>query len=83
MENRDYCRLLINKEPIKLKANSKWERDLQIDQTSLKPIFSRVKSVCKDKKLREFYLKLFHGIVVTKKLFFLGKGEDIKCRSIW
>ena len=48
MKNRDYYRLLINKEPIELKANSKWERDLQIDQTSLKTIFSRVKNVCKD-----------------------------------
>ena len=39
MKNRDYYRLLINKEPIELKANSKWERDLQTDQTSLKTFF--------------------------------------------
>ena len=80
MKNRDYYRLLINKEPIELKANSKWERDLQIDQTSLKPIFRRVKSVCKDNKLREFYFKLLHRIEVTKKeLFLFGKAEDTKC----
>jgi len=68
---------LKNKEPIELKANSKWESgDLQIDQTSLKPIFSRVKDVCKDNKLREFYFKLLHRPVVTKKeLFLFGKGE--------
>ena len=80
MKNRDYYRLLINKEPIELKANSKWERDLQIDQTSLKAFFSRVKNVCKDNKLREFYFKLLHRIVVTKKeLFLFGKAEDTKC----
>ena len=80
MKNRDYYRLLINKEPIELKANSKWERDLQTDQTSLKTLFTRVKSVCKDNKLREFYFKLLHRIVVTKKeLFLFGKAEDTKC----
>ena len=80
MKNRDYYRLLINKEPIELKANSKWERDLQIDQTSMKTIFSRVKSVCKDNKLKEFYFKLLHRIVVTKKeLFLFGKAKDTKC----
>jgi len=35
MKTRDYYRLLINKEPIELKANSKRERDLRLDQTSL------------------------------------------------
>jgi len=80
MKNRDYYRFLIKKEPIKLKANSKWERELQTDQTSLKPIFSGVKSVCNDNKLREFYFKLLHRMVVTKKEFFLsGKAEDTKC----
>ena len=45
MKKRDYYRLLINKEPIELKANnSKWERDLQIDQTSLETSFGHVKS---------------------------------------
>ena len=79
MKNRDYYRLLINKEPIQLKANSKWERDLQIDQTSLKAIFSCVKNVCKYNRLREFYFKLLHRIVVTKKeLFLFGKAEDTK-----
>jgi len=46
MKNRENYRLLINKEPIELNANSKWERDLQIDQPSRKPIFSHVKRVC-------------------------------------
>ena len=43
MKNKDYYRLLVNKEQIEPKANSKWERDLQIDQTSLKPFFGLVK----------------------------------------
>ena len=80
MKNKDYYRLLVNKEQIEPKANSKWERDLQIDQTSLKPFFGRVKNVCNDNKLREFYFKLLHRIVVTKKeLFLFGVVEDINC----
>ena len=39
-----------------------------------------MKSVCKDNKLREFYFKLLHRLVVTKKeLFLFGKAEDTKC----
>ena len=80
MKNRDYYWLLINKEPVELKALSKWERDLQIDQESLKTFFSRSKCVCKDNKLKEFYFKLLHRIVVTKKeLFLFGLAEDAKC----
>ena len=40
-------------------------RDLQVVD------LSRVKNVCKKKKLREFHLKLLHRIVGTKKIYFL------------
>jgi len=80
MKNKDYYRLLINKEQIEPKANLKWARDLQIGEASLKPCFGRVKNVCRDTKLREFYFKLLHRIVVTKKeLLPFGLAEDTKC----
>ena len=80
IKNKDYYRLPINKEQIELKADSKWARDLQIGQTSLKPFFSRIRNVCRDNKLREFYFKLLHRIVVTRKeLFLFGVTEDAKC----
>ena len=80
MKSKDYYRLLINKEQIEPKANSKWERDLQIGQASLKAFFSRVRNVCRDNKLRGFYFKLLHRIVSTKKeLFLFGVAEDAKC----
>ena len=53
---------LANWRPITLNG-----KDLQIDQTPLKTVLSRGKSVCKDNKLREFYFKLLHRIEVTKK----------------
>ena len=47
---------------------------------SLKYFFRRVKNVCNNKKLREFYFKFLHRIVVSKKeLFLFGIVEDIKC----
>ena len=49
----------MNKEPIELKANPKWERDLQIDQTSLKTLFIRVKSVCKDNNKQRILFQTF------------------------
>ena len=80
MKNKDYYWLLINRKATVLKANSKWERDLQIDQTFLTSILSRVKKVCKDNKLREFYFKLLHRVVVSEKeLLLFGKAEDSKC----
>ena len=80
MKNKDYYQLLVNKEKIEPKATSKWERDLQVGQASLQPFFSRVRNVCRDNKLREFYFKLLHRIVVTKKeLFLFGVAEDAKC----
>ena len=42
--------------------------------------FSHVKNICRDNKLREFYLKLLHRIVVTKReLFTYGIAENALC----
>ena len=42
--------------------------------------FSHVKNICRDNKLREFYLKLLHRIVVTKReLFKHGIAENALC----
>lgn len=47
-------------------------RDLQVVD------LSRVKNVCKKKKLREFHLKLLHRIVGTKKyISFYCIGSDM------
>ena len=67
MKNKDYYWLLIDNEKHEIKASSKWKRDLQIDETILETSFTRVKSICSDNKLKEFYFKLLHRTVVTKK----------------
>ena len=81
MKNRDYY-------PYKTKNQLSWRLILNGKETwklikhLWKPFFTRVKSVCKDNKLREFYFKLLHSnrIVVTKKeLFLFGKTEETKC----
>ena len=39
-----------------------------------------MKNICRDNKLRELYLKLFHRIVVTKReLFTYGIAENVIC----
>ena len=62
---------LANWHPITLNG-----KDLQIDQTPLKTVFSRGKSVCKDNKLGEFYFKLLHRIEVTKSLLSRTMNPD-------
>ena len=80
MKNRDYYWLLINKDDVKIKATPKWARDLQVVDLNLDTFFNRVKNVCKNNKLKEFYFKLLHRIVVTKKeLSFYGMESDISC----
>ena len=76
MKNKDYYRLLIKKEKIEIKASTKWARDLQVGQIPMESYFSDMKTLCKDNKLREFYFKLLHRIIVTKKELFLYGIED-------
>lgn len=81
MKNKDFYNLLINKDKIELKANTKWARDLQVDHIPLESYFGDIKIICKDNKLREFYFKLLHRIIVTKKeLFLYGKENNMLCR---
>ena len=80
MKNRDYYWLLINKDDVEIKATPKWARDLQVVDLNLDTFFNRVKNVCKNNKLKEFYFKLLHRIVVTKKeLSFYGMESDMPC----
>jgi len=76
MKNKDYYWLLIDNAKHETKASSKWKRDLQIDETILETSFTRVKSICSDNKLKEFYFKLLHRTVVTKKHLFIYGVED-------
>ena len=81
MKNKDFYKLLINKDKIELKASTKWARDLQVDHIPLESYSGDIKIICKDNKLREFYFKLLHRIIVTKKeLFLYGKENNMLCR---
>ena len=78
LKSKDYYWLLIDKDNVEIKACSKRVRDVQTVDLQLDTCFNRVKNVCKSNKLKEFYLKLLHRIVVTKKeLFFYGIESDI------
>ena len=81
LKSREYYCLLMNKDNVEIcLACSKRARDLQTVDLQLDTYFNRVKNVCKNNKLNEFYLKLLHRIVVIKKeLFFYGIESDILC----
>ena len=80
MKNKNYYWLLISKDQHEINANMKWERDLLPETILARHHFSRVKNICRDNKLREFYFKLLHRIVVTKReLFTYGIAENALC----
>ena len=81
MKNKDFYKLLMSKaDKIRLKASTKWARDLQVDHIPLESYFGDMKTICKNNKLREFYLKLLHRTIVTKKeLFLYGTDDNMLC----
>ena len=81
MKNKDFCKLLMNKDNIQLKANTKWAGDLQLDHIPVESFFGDIKSICKDNRLREFYSKfLLRTIVLKKEPFLYGKESNMLCR---
>ena len=52
----------------------------RLDENAWKNIFTSLKSICKETKLKEFQFKLMHRIVVTKKeLHRYGIKADDEC----
>ena len=81
MKNKDFYKLLMSKaDKIRLKASTKWARDLQVYYIPLESYFWDMKTICKDNKLREFYFKRSIRTTVTKKeLFLYGKEDNMLC----
>lgn len=80
MKDKNFYKLLMNKDKIQLKASTKWARDLQVDHIPLESYFGDMKTIYKENKLREFYPKLLHRTIVTKKeLFLYGKENNMLC----
>ena len=63
-------------------ALSKWERDLSSNDIHWKNYFKQIKFMCKENKLKEFYFKLVHRILVSKKelhLHLFGVSNNSNC----
>ena len=58
----------------------RWSKDLSLDEDKWEKIFTSLKTVCRETKLKEFQYKLIHRIVVTKKeLYRYRIKEDDEC----
>ena len=78
-ENKDYW-LFMKKSTPKVTALSKWERDLSSNDIHWKIHFKQIKFMCKENKLKEFYFKLAHRILVSKKeLHLFGVSNNSDC----
>ena len=57
-----------------------WNSKTKLNENAWKKIFTSLKSICKETKLKEFQFKLIHRIVVTKKeLHRYGIKTDDEC----
>ena len=58
----------------------KWEKELQLVDFKWENYFNSIKTLCNETKLRDFYYKLLHRIVTTKReLFFYGIASNQTC----
>ena len=67
LRSKDYYWLFLNKRKPQATDPMKWERDFVPTALPWHQIFDRVKVICKENQLREFYFKLIHRIVAIKK----------------
>ena len=73
MKNKDYYWLFVKKSTPLVTALSKWERDLSSNDIHWKNYF-------KKNKFKEFYFKLVHRILVSKKeLHLFGVSNNSNC----
>ena len=54
-KNRNYYWVLVSKDQREINASMKWERDLPPEIILARHHLSRVKNICRDNKLREYY----------------------------
>ena len=67
-ETRDFYCLLIRKiHTVSQTGPMKWNSITKLDENAWETIFTSLKNICRETKLKEFQFKLIHRIVVTKK----------------
>ena len=67
LRSKNYYWLFLNKRKVQATGPMKWDRDFVPSALPWNQIFDRVKVICKENQLREFYFKLIHRIVTTKR----------------
>ena len=79
---KDFYWLFINKNgsPRRHTGPMKWDKTLSISEGNWETIFTSVKKICKENKIKEFHCKFVHRAIVTKrKLFKFGIKDNDDC----
>jgi len=79
---KDYYWLLLNRKEPCATGPSKWQRDLPQFTLSWSTIFKQIKSISKQNKLKEFFYKLTHRILTTKKELHLHVYTELKQQEL-
>jgi len=67
LRSKDYYWLFLNKQNLLTTGPMKWDYNFAPMALPWYHMFNRVKVICKEHQLREFYFKLLHHVVTTKK----------------
>ena len=80
IKSKDFYWLITNKSVTKATGPRKWEHETQRMNLNWPCYFSKLKLICKERKLREFYYKFLHRIIATrKKLYCFGIESNKDC----
>ena len=75
-----YCLLIWKIHTVSQTGPMKWNSITRLDEKAWEKIFTSLKNICKETKLKEFQFKIIHRIVVTKKeLHRYGITADDEC----
>ena len=67
LRSKDNYWRFLNKRKAQATGLMNWDRDFGPSALPWNQIFNRARVICKENQLREFYFKLIHCIVITKK----------------
>ena len=78
---KDFYWLLIRKtHNSKQTGPNRWEATVTVDDKQWKDIYTSIRKICKENRLREYHFKFIHRIIVTKKeLHRFGIKPDDTC----
>jgi len=79
MKSKDFYWLIVNKSETEGTGPRKLEHEIQLINLNWSCYFNKLKVICKETNLREFYYKFLNRIIVKKALYYFGIESNKDC----